>query len=255
MCADYIRRAYRPALGSNRFTFSIVLGDQVAKATKINRTSSQKASVMLVEDHPVMRHGLSQMIDREDDLQVCGEAASATQAIDLVSQTNPDVVVIDITLEDGDGIELIKDIRTRFEHVKMLVSSMHDESLYAERALRAGAMGYISKEASREEFLEAIREILKGRIAVSAAISNRMLKRATGSKQPDDRSPIETLSDRELTVFEFIGQGLSTRQIAEKLFLSVKTIETYREHIKAKLNIKTSTELVRHAVQRQLEKN
>lgn len=202
-----------------------------------------------------MRHGLSQIIAREDDLQVCGEASSAAQAIDLVGQTSPDVVIIDITLEDGDGIELIKDIRTRFENVKMLVSSMHDESLYAERALRAGAMGYISKEASREQFLEAIREILKGRISVSPAISNRLLKRAAGNAQPDDRTPVETLSDRELTVFEFIGQGLSTRQIAEKLFLSVKTIETYREHIKAKLNIKTSTELVRHAVQRQLENN
>lgn len=227
----------------------------MAKATKINRAETQKATILIVEDHPVMRHGLSQMIAREEDLQVCGEAPSAAQAIDLVGQTNPDVVIIDITLEDGDGIELIKDIRTRFENVKMLVSSMHDESLYAERALRAGAMGYISKEASREQFLHAIREILKGRISVSPAISNRLLKRAAGNAQPDDRTPVETLSDRELTVFEFIGQGLSTRQIAEKLFLSVKTIETYREHIKAKLNIKTSTELVRHAVQRQLENN
>lgn len=223
------------------------------KATKINRAATQRSSILLVDDHPVMRHGLAQIIDREEDLQVAGEAASAAQAIEMVGQCNPDIVIIDITLEDGDGIELIKDIRTRFDNVKMLVSSMHDESLYAERALRAGAMGYINKEASREQFLDAIRQILRGRICVSPAISNRLLKRAAGKTQDEERSPIESLSDRELTVFELIGQGLSTRQIAEKLFLSVKTIETYREHIKAKLNIKTSTELVRHAVQRQLE--
>ena len=211
--------------------------------------------VLVVDDHPVMRHGLSQIIAREEDLQICGEAASAAEAIELVGTAHPDLVIVDITLEDGDGIELIKDIRTRYENVKMLVSSMHDESLYAERALRAGAMGYISKEASREQMLEAVRQILRGRISVSPSISNRLLKRAAGNSVPNDRSPIESLSDRELTVFEFIGQGMSTRQIAEKLFLSVKTIETYREHIKAKLNIKTSTELVRHAVQRQLENN
>ena len=223
------------------------------KATKINRTATRKANVLLVDDHPVMRHGLAQIIAREEDMAVCGEAASAAQAIDMVGQLAPDAVIVDITLEDGDGIELIKDIRARFENVKMLVSSMHDESLYAERALRAGAMGYISKEASREQFLEAIRQVLRGKICVSPAISNRLLKRVSGKSLEEDRSPIDSLSDRELTVFELIGQGMSTRQIAEKLFLSVKTIETYREHIKAKLNLRSSNELVRHAVQRQLE--
>lgn len=223
------------------------------KATKINRTTANKSAILLVDDHPVMRHGLAQIIAREEDMDVCGEASSAAQAIDMVGQLSPDAIIVDITLEDGDGIELIKDIRARYENVKMLVSSMHDESLYAERALRAGAMGYISKEASREQFLDAIRQVLRGRICVSPAISNRLLKRAAGKPLEEDRSPIESLSDRELTVFELIGQGLSTRQIAEKLFLSVKTIETYREHIKAKLNLRSSNELVRHAVQRQLE--
>lgn len=223
------------------------------KATKINRTNPLQSNILLVDDHPVMRHGLAQIINREEDLHVCGESASAAHAIELVGQLAPDVAIVDITLEDGDGIELIKDIRARFENVKMLVSSMHDESLYAERALRAGAMGYIGKDSSREQVLDAIRDVLRGRIHVSSAISNRLLQRAAGKTVEEDRSPIESLSDRELTVFELIGQGLSTRQIAEKLFLSVKTIETYREHIKAKLNIRTSTELVRHAVQRQLE--
>ncbi len=166
----------------------------------------------------------------------------------------PNLAIVDLTLQEGDGIELIKSIKAWDEPVKMLVSSMHDEFLYAERALRAGASGYIHKAASRDQLIGAIRTVLKGKIYLSDSISSRLLQRVVDKKDNADRSPVEKLSDRELAVFEMIGQGLSTSQIAEKLHLSVKTIQTYREHIKTKLNLSKSSELVRHAVRWQFER-
>jgi len=220
---------------------------QAAKSVK------RKSTVFLVDDHPVVRHGLALVIGQQGDLEVCGEAANASDAIKMVEQNPPDLMIIDISLEDGDGIELIKDIRIRQPKVKMLVSSMHDEELYAERALRAGARGYIGKAAPSEQFINAIRQILKGELYVSEAMSSRLLQRAVGGKTELARSPVESLSDRELTVFGMIGQGMSTRQIAKKLFLSIKTVETYREHIKTKLNLASGTELTHHAMRWQFK--
>jgi DNA-binding NarL/FixJ family response regulator len=225
------------------------------KASRKSDVPQHKARLMLVDDHPIVRHGLAQMIAREPDMEVCGEASNAGEALQLIASSQPDLVIVDLTLQDGDGIELIKDIKARHEPIKMLVSSMHDETLYAERALRAGAAGYINKAASREQVTGAIRQVLKGNIYLSDNISSRLLQRVVDKNDDVAHSPVEKLSDRELAVFEMIGQGLSTRQIAEKLHLSVKTIETYREHIKTKLSLSKSSELVRHAVRWQFERS
>ena len=166
-----------------------------------------------------------------------------------VMEKKPDFVIVDISLKSGHGIELIKQIHAQNEKIKMLVLSMHDESLFAERAIRAGAMGYLNKEQSRTRILEAIRSILSGEVFLSDAMTARMLTRTMGKSNDEDKSPIETLSDRELQVFELIGQGLTVREIASKLQLSPKTVETYRENIKAKLDLDNATELIRHAVQ------
>lgn len=223
------------------------------RASRKSDIPQRRARIVLVDDHPIVRHGLAQVISREPDMEVCGEASNAGEAIQLIAASLPDLVVVDLTLQDGDGIELIKDIKARHEPIKMLVSSMHDETLYAERALRAGAAGYINKAASREQVTGAIRQVLRGKIYLSDSVSNRLLQRVVDRGDDVTQSPVEKLSDRELAVFDMIGQGLSTRQIAERLHLSVKTIETYREHIKSKLNLAKSSELIRHAVRWQLE--
>lgn len=213
--------------------------------------SRQKTKrVLLVDDHPVMRRGLKQVINAEEDLEVCGEAGDLIEAVQQVASLTPDLVVIDISLGDGgNGIELIKEIKAQFPEMGMLVASMHDESLFAERVLRAGARGYISKDEPAEALIKALRNVLAGQIALSPGMTERLLfQMATNGKEPS-RSPIEKLSDRELEVFEMIGHGLSTKQIAAKLELSPKTIETYREHIKTKLNLDHGSELSRHAVQ------
>jgi DNA-binding NarL/FixJ family response regulator len=209
--------------------------------------------VVIVDDHPIVRHGLTQLIQTEADLEVVGEAAEAGEAMQLVEATNPDLVVLDISLRGTNGIELIKQIRARNSTIKLLVSSMHDESLYAERALRAGAMGYIKKEVVTDQIIAAIRTLLGGKIYLSDHITDRILHRVVAGQEELGGSMVDGLSDRELEVFELIGQGLGTRQIAKQLHLSVKTIETYREHIKAKLNIHTASELAQHAVQWALE--
>lgn len=209
--------------------------------------------VLIVDDHPVVRHGFDQLISQESDLAVCGTASGSADALRLTEQMHPDLIVIDVSLEDGSGIELIKHLRSRNDSQKMLVASMHDENLFAERALRAGAMGYINKQESAEQLILAIRQVLKGQVYVSSRMAERMLQRMAGFEESITHSPIDTLSDRELEVFSLIGQGLGTRQIAERLHLSVKTIETHRYSIKTKLNLETSNELTRRAVQWTLE--
>ena len=212
----------------------------------------KKYKILVVDDHPIVRRGLRELVADEPDLEVCGEAEDVAQALEQVEATRPDVVIVDLTLKGGHGLELIQDIKSRNERIKMLVSSMHDESLFAERALRAGASGYISKQESPEKIIDAMRQILRGEIYLSSRMATRLLHRiSTG--EPLNKTPIESLSDRELEVFEMIGQGLSTKQIARKLDLSHKTIETHREKIKSKLNLKNSTELSRHATQWTLE--
>jgi DNA-binding NarL/FixJ family response regulator len=218
-------------------------------SNSINQTKKHK--VLIVDDHPIVRRGLAELISLEPDLQSCGEAEDMAQAIKIIEANSPDVVIIDMSLKGGHGLDLIENIKSNHPNVKMLVSSMHDELLFAERSLRAGALGYIPKQESTDKLLEAIRKVLRGEIYLTCRMANRIMHNLVG--KPSDSDPIKTLSNRELEVFEMIGQGLTTQQIARKLKLSAKTIETHREKIKAKLDLKNSTELNRRAVQWQLE--
>ena len=211
-----------------------------------------KYRILIVDDHPIVRHGLREVISHEPDLEVCAEAAEAPEALQLVKDMSPDLVLIDLSLRSGHGIELIEQIKAHNDHVKMLVSSMHDESLFAERVLRAGAMGYINKLESTTRIIDAIRQVLRGEISLSPYMSNRLLHAVAGS-EPLSGDPVGQLSNRELEVFEMIGQGLATKQIAGRLHLSPKTVETHREKIKSKLNLANSNELSRRAVQWVLE--
>ena len=206
-----------------------------------------KTRVLLVDDHPILRRGLAQLINQEADMTVCGEAEDAPKAFEAVSTLQPDVAVFDISLKGGNGIELIKNVKARFPDLPILVLSMHDESLYAERALRAGSLGYIMKEEAIEQVLVAIRRVLLGEIFLSDKMKAKMLQQLANGKAKAFVSPIEHLTDRELEVFRLIGEGRSTRQIAGELHLSVRTVEAYREYIKGKLNLKNATELVQHA--------
>ena len=211
------------------------------------------AQILIVDDHPVVRDGLTLLISQEHDMEVCGQVEGLTEALQFYTRKQPDLLIIDISLKDGSGIELIKEIKARNPNAKMLVASMHDEALFAERALRAGAMGYINKSEGTDRVVDAIRQVLGGKITLSPRMTERMLHRSVGTSNGPERSPIEKLSDRELETFEMIGQGLTTRQIAARLHLSPKTVESYREHIKVKLNLENANELTRHAVQWVLE--
>lgn len=206
-----------------------------------------KTKVLLVDDHPILRAGLAKLINHESDMLVCGECEDAPHGFDAVGQLSPDVVVIDISLKGSNGIELLKNLKARYAELPMLVLSMHDETLYAERALRAGARGYVMKEEAIEQVLVAIRKVLAGEIFLSERMKCRMLQHLAGGRGKVVSSPIELLTDRELEVFRLIGEGHSTRQIAGELHLSVRTIEAYREYIKTKLNLKNATELAQHA--------
>ena len=210
---------------------------------------SNKTRVLIVDDHPLLRKGVSQLINAERDMEVVGEADDAHKALSAIENTKPDVALIDISLGGTSGIELLKDIKVRFPKLLVLVLSMHDESVYAQRALRAGASGYIMKQEGAEKVVTALRRILNGEVYLSERLGSRMLTTLVGGRASLTGSPIETLSDRELEVFTLIGHGHGTRPIAEKLHLSVKTIESHRAHIKEKLNLQNATELVHHAIQ------
>lgn len=207
------------------------------------------ARVLIVDDHPFVRRGLASIISDLPDIQACGEAAGLQEACAAIESQDPSVAVIDISLPDGNGLELTKDIRSRWPHIRVLVTSMHDEELFAERALRAGALGYVHKSEDPETFVRALRTVIDGRVFVSPQMNNRLLNQVIGDPKPDVRSPVERLSDRELEVFDLIGRGLETKQIAQRLQLSRKTVETHRERIKDKLNLRSGTELTRHAFQ------
>ena len=206
-----------------------------------------KTRVLLVDDHPILRKGLAQLINLEADMMVCGEAEDSAKAFDAAGTLTPDIAVIDVSLKGGNGIELIKNLKARYPELPCLVLSMYDEALYAERALRAGSLGYIMKEEAIEQVLVAIRRVLAGEIFLSDKMKAKMLQQLATGKAKTVMSPIEALTDRELEVFRLIGEGHSTRQIAGELHLSIRTVEAYREYIKAKLNLKNSTELVQHA--------
>jgi DNA-binding NarL/FixJ family response regulator len=217
----------------------------------MNQSSSttKKSRVFVVDDHPIVRQGLALLINRESDLIVCGEAEDAQTAVQAVATVKPDIMVVDISLNGPDGLDLLKDIRTRYPELPVLILSMHDESIYAERALRAGAQGYIMKQEATEKVLVALRRILSQEIYVSERIANRMLQRYIGGSNAGRTSSIADLTDRELEVFRLIGEGHSTRQIAEELHISVKTVESYQAHIKEKLSLRSARELVQHAIQ------
>ncbi|MDY0187566.1 MAG: response regulator transcription factor [Syntrophus sp. (in: bacteria)] len=209
----------------------------------------KKKRVLIVDDHPILRKGLSLLINSEPDLKVVAEADNAQLALEKIEVDKPDLLIVDISLPGIDGIELIKTVRLTHRNLPALVVSMHDESLFAERALRAGARGYIMKQEALDKVLVAIRRVLAGEIFVSEKIATSMLEKLVASEDKAIRSPIDLLSNRELTVFRMIGQGYKTSQIAEKLHLSVKTIESYRAHIKEKLKLADGTDLLKCAIQ------
>ena len=207
-----------------------------------------KVRVLLVDDHPVLRKGLAQLINQDPRLVVCGEAEDAPRAIKAIETLKPDFVIMDISLKHGDGIELLKTVKPQFPDLPVLVLSMHDEALYAERSLRAGAMGYIMKDDPAEQVLLAIGQVLDGEIFLSNRMKSKIVLLFAGRNGKVPSSTLEQLTDRELEVFGLIGEGRTTRQIAGQLHLSMHTVQSYREFIKDKLNLQNSTELVQHAV-------
>jgi DNA-binding NarL/FixJ family response regulator len=219
------------------------------------KLAGKKKCVLLVDDHPVLRRGIAALIDGEADLSICGEAGTMQEAMAMVSKSKPDMMIVDVSLDGNNGIELVKNLRGRYKSLPILVYSMHDESIYSERALRAGASGYVMKESKPDVLLTAIREVLKGKIYLSESMSARMLGRMVGAGRNDVKSgsPVDKLSDRELEVLQLLGKGLGTAQIADKLCLSIKTIETYREHLKQKLNLANGQELLRFAIEWSLD--
>lgn len=216
---------------------------------------SRKNRVFVVDDHPIVRQGLAMFVNREPDLMVCGEAEDAQSAMQAMLASKPDILVLDISLNGPDGLDLLKNVRSRHPDLPVLVLSMHDESIYAERALRAGAQGYIMKQEATEKVLVALRRILGGEVYVSERIANRMLQHYIGNSNPDKPPSIADLSDRELEVFRLIGEAHSTRQIAEQLHISIKTVESYQAHIKEKLSLRSGRELVQHAIQWAISEN
>jgi DNA-binding NarL/FixJ family response regulator len=209
-----------------------------------------KSRIFLVDDHPVTRDGLARLINYEPDLEVCGEAGAAARAVAEIEKLKPDLVIIDVSLAKGaSGLELIKDLAARDPGLAMLTFSTHDEVLYAERALRAGARGYVMKQEPTACIMEAIRKVLKGEIYLSRAMNDRLLHKLVQPNAPPTASDIERLSDRELEVFRLLGQGRGTRGIAKELHLSVSTVESHRAHIKEKLNLDSAPALVRRAVE------
>ncbi|QYM79821.1 response regulator transcription factor [Horticoccus luteus] len=221
---------------------------ETATAPKAEKVGA-KFNVLLVDDHPVTRQGVAALINQERNLIVCGEADSAPRALELITKLSPDLAVVDISLKTMSGIELMKNIKVLAPNLPVLFMSMHDESLYAERALRAGAQGYIMKQEASERILTAIHRVLDGELYLSDRMKEKMLHRIVNKKKEDGGFSIDSLSDREMEVFQLIGNGFSTRQIASKLNLSVKTIDSYREHLKLKLQLETGSDLVRYAIQ------
>lgn len=216
---------------------------------RLSKTASpEKLRILLVDDHPMVRERLAEVIQREPDLTVCGEAEDRFGALELIATACPHLVIVDLTLKQSHGIELIKDVRSRHPGVLMLVLSMHDELLHAERVIRAGARGYITKQEATRKIMQAIRTVLSGGVYLSEKMAARIATSAVGGPRREAGLPISALSDRELRVFELIGQGHGTRQIADELHLDMRTIETYRSRIKEKLNLKDANELLQFSI-------
>lgn len=211
--------------------------------------SVTKRRLFVVDDHPIVRQGLVQLINDQPDLLVCGEGEEAYESLRAIREAKPDLVLLDISLKGGgDGIELVKELRAQIPDLPVLMLSMHDESLYTERALRAGAQGYVMKQEAPPTLLTAIRKVLAGEVYISDKMSGTLLKRMVGGKKAAGDLPMDRLTDRELEIFRSIGAGQTVKEIADALCLSIKTVEAHREHIKQKLNFKTSGELLRFAI-------
>jgi DNA-binding NarL/FixJ family response regulator len=208
-----------------------------------------KTRVFLVDDHPLVREWLTQLIQRESDLTISGEAEDTQDALNKIDEARPDIVIADISLKSTHGLELVKDLQVRYPALPVLILSMHDESLYAERVLRAGAKGYITKQEATKKILLAIRQVLSGQIYISEKMASRMVHKMVLGRAEEQKSPIERLTDRELEVFQLIGCGQGTRKIAAELHLGVKTVESYRARIKEKLKLEDGTQLLQQAIQ------
>jgi DNA-binding NarL/FixJ family response regulator len=207
-----------------------------------------KKRIVIIDDHPIVRQGFAQLINREQDLETVGEAEDSASASRIIEELSPDLALIDLSLKESNGLELIKNLAATHEELRMLVISLHDEKVYAERALRAGAKGYVMKSEATQKVLTAIRKVLDGEVYLSDQMHDQIVERFTGG-QKGEGSPIDVLSDREFEVFQLIGSGLQTSKIADQLSLSVKTIETYKSHIKTKLGLDSGTELMQRAVE------
>ncbi len=215
---------------------------------------AKRARILIVDDHPAVREALAAWIGRQSDLEFCGEAVEMGEALRLIAETKPDLAVVDISLKTGNGLDLIKRIKDRTDSVRCLVWSSHSETLYAERCLRAGALGYIQKDEAMDKLMEAIHSVLEGKVYLSSAMTEKMLQRTIGyGRKEESRSPLDTLADREMEVFRLIGEGVKTSEIAARLHLSIHTIETYRDRIKTKLDLQNGSELTRFATQWVLE--
>jgi len=205
--------------------------------------------IYIVDDHPLVRQGLSQIVASESDMEICGEAEDSPAAIRGVGEANPDAIIVDISLKGANGLELIKNLKAIHEDIPILVFSMHDETIFAQRALRAGAKGYVMKKESPSKIVDAIRKIIQGEIYVSPSVADQVLHQIVNGPGNVSTSPVDRLTDRELEVVQLIGRGLSSREVAESLHLSVKTIESHRAHVKEKLSLRNATELVQFSVQ------
>jgi DNA-binding NarL/FixJ family response regulator len=210
--------------------------------------AARKGRVLIVDDHPLVREGLANLINAQHDLMVCGEAEDSTQAITRIHKARPDVALIDISLKNESGLELVKDLRSQFPQVALIVLSMHDEALYAERALRAGARGYVMKREASKNVLASIRRVLEGGVYVSGRVTSRMVLRLSSPGKAASSSPVERLSDRELEIFRLLGQGRTTSQIAGDLNLSLKTVQAYCARAKEKFGVTTLVDLLRAAI-------
>ena len=209
----------------------------------------KKTTILMIDDHPMVCEGLAQLINREPHLIVCGQAPDAHKALEAIERLKPDMTIVDISLNGTNGIELIKDIKSRHCALPVLVLSAHDEAVFAERSLRAGAKGYVMKLEAPDNLMKAIRRVLKGEVYLSEKMSGKMLQKYIGSYSKPIETPIDSLTDRELAVLQLIGLGNGTREIADQLNLSVKTIETYRAHIMEKLDLRNAAELVKYSIQ------
>jgi DNA-binding NarL/FixJ family response regulator len=217
-------------------------------ALKKEQTDERKTQILIVDDHPVVREGLETMLNYEQDLNVCAQAEDAPQALQAIAELNPDIAIVDISLKNSDGIELTKTIKAKYPELAVIILSVHDESVYAERVLLAGAQAYLMKDAVPENIVKAIRTVLRGEIYVSDAIAKKFLHIIAGDKAGITKTSIEHLSDREFETFRLIGKGYKASQIASQLHLSVKTIETYRSRIKEKLGLANAAQLLQYAI-------